>query len=286
MNELAKKGGMEIVKYMKSPSIQKMINEKIGKNKGEFVSNLITVSQNNDLVAQCDPQQLLVTALQSTLLNLSLNPNLGEAYLVPFKIRGKATASLIVGYKGIIQLAIRTAEYKKIIATEVREGEIIFNKFTEEIEFGEPNPDGEIVGYYAMFELLNGFVKAIYSTIDEIKNHADSYSKAYNRHIGDKLENGEEVKDAWKYSSPWYTDFGAMAKKTLLLRILKQYGVKSVQMQSAIKTEEESKNMREVNEETETQEFISEETTVPANTTNEKEVEKVNKEEELFNEFN
>lgn len=256
------KNGLTVVSFMKSDKVQKVIEEKIGANKGEFTSNLLLVSQNSKLVSECEPKQLLGVALQSTLLGLSLNPNLGESYIVPFKSKGQAKAQLIIGYKGVIQLAIRTGQYKKIIATEVREGELSFNKFNESIEFKDPNPEGEIIGYFAKFELLNGFEKAIYWSIDEIKDHADTYSTAYNRAIGDKLERGEHVQDAWKYQSPWYKDFDAMAKKTLLLNILKQFGPKSVEMKK-IDDVEKTSSGRESDAETVEQEMIEIETPKP-----------------------
>lgn len=189
----------------------------LGKRKSEFVSNLLALSDADKGLAQCDPAELMKCAMNATALNLPLNKNLGYAYVIPYN--GKPQFQM--GYKGFIQLAVRSGQYKTINTCEVRDGEIKRNKFTGHIEFLGENPEGEVIGYLAYIELLNGFQQSLYMTVQEVQQHAKTFSKSFN-----------------SVTSIWKKDFDAMAKKTVLKLLLNRYGVLSVDMQRAIEKDQ------------------------------------------------
>lgn len=212
------------------------LEKTLGKKKSEFVSNLIALSEADKSLQECNPADLMKCAMNATALNLPLNKNLGYAYVIAYNQWNKETNKTEIkpqfqmGYKGFIQLAIRSGQYKTINACEVREGEIRRNKFTGHIEFFGENPTGEVIGFLAYFELLNGFMQSNYMTIDEIKAHAEKYSKSG----FDKKT--KELKGNWK------DNFETMAKKTVLKLLLNRFGVLSVEMQNAILTDQADHN--------------------------------------------
>lgn len=204
----------------------------LGKKKSEFVSNLIALSEADKTLQECNPADLMKCAMNATALNLPLNKNLGYAYVVPYNEKDKKTGQIVkkpqfqMGYKGFIQLAIRSGQYKTINTCEVREGEIKRNKFTGHTEFLGENSNGEIIGYLAYIELNNGFQQSYYMTVDEVKSHAKKYSQNYA-----KWGNGL-----------WKDEFDLMAKKTVLKLLLNRFGVLSVEMQNAILTDQADHN--------------------------------------------
>lgn len=191
-----------------------------------FTAALISaVSTNKDLQA-CDGVSVISAALLGESLNLSPSPQLGHYYMVPFGDHGSAIkkATFQLGYKGYIQLAIRSGQYKKLNVVAVKEGELkSFNPFTEDIEV-EPieDPDerekSETIGYYAMFELVNGFKKCMYWSKAKMKAHAEKYSMGYKAHKGYTF---------------WEKDFDGMAFKTMLRQLISKWGIMSIHMQSA-----------------------------------------------------
>lgn len=201
----------------------KFLEQTLGSKKSEFVSNLLALSDTDENLAQCEPAELMKCAMNATALNLPLNKNLGYAYVVAYNVRQKdgtpkMTPQFQMGYKGFIQLAIRSGQYKTINTCEVREGEIKRNKFTGHTEFLGENPNGKIVGYLAYIELLNGFQQSLYMTTEQVEAHAKKYSQNFA-----------------KYGSGlWKDEFDLMAKKTVLKLLLNRYGVLSVEMQNAI----------------------------------------------------
>lgn len=183
-------------------------------------------------------------------------PQLGQYYMVPFndRERGKV-AQFQLGYKGYIQLAIRSGQYKKLNVLAIKDGELIkFDPLNEEIEVRliedeEAREAAETIGYYAMFEYTNGFRKAIYWSKKKMLAHADKYSQAFSANGGTvKTRYGEKTKvsysdyvagnfdpkDAWMYSSFWYKDFDGMAYKTMLRQLISKWGIMSIDMASAI----------------------------------------------------
>ena len=229
---------------IQSDAYKKLINNTLGdKDKAQkFIASISSAVATNPQLQECESGSIISGALLGNALNLSPSPQLGQMYLVPFKNNKKGTieAQFILGAKGYKQLAIRSGQYKDIDFIEVREGEYLGRdeetgkqkfKFISDDEVRENKP---IVGYLAYFELLNGFRKQIYWSHTKMLNHADKYSKAFNKKDYERLQAGQiPEKDIWKYSSYWYADFQGMAEKTLYRQLISKYGVMSIDMQDA-----------------------------------------------------
>ena len=212
-----------------------------------FTASIISAVSVNPVLKDCDPATVLTGALIGEALNLSPSPQLGHYYLVPFenKKAGIKQAQFILGYKGYVQLAIRSGQYKSINVIEVRDGEYKgLDKFTGEalIEFIEDDTERlnkKIIGYYAYLKLTSGFEKSLYWSKAKMLKHADTYSKAFNASVYSQIQNGNiDEKDMWKYSSFWYKDFDSMAFKTLLRQIISKWGVMSIEMRDAYTADE------------------------------------------------
>lgn len=213
-----------------SQSVQQRFEKMLGDESAGFLSSLLTLTNNNRLLATANPKTILAAAATAASMKLPINPSLGKAWIVPYK----GSAQFQIGYKGVIELAMRTGKMKHIIMTPVCEGEIEnWNRFTETYTPGEKKSD-EVVGYFARFETTNGFAKTTYWTKDEVIAHAKRFSKAYN-------------------SGPWQTDFDRMACKTVLLSIMKTYAPMSIEMQQAL---EKDGKVAVVNENTGEAEYI------------------------------
>ena len=204
---------------LNSDVIKNRFTEILGKNAAGFTSALLNIYNSNNQLQQCDARSILGAAGLAATLNLSITPSLGQAYVVPF--RGKATFQ--IGVRGLIQLAHRTGKYVALHAGKVREGELRgFNPVTGEALVGEKISDN-VVGYVAYMRLVNGFEKTLYMSKTEIEEHAEKYSQSY-----------AYDKRSKKNSSPWSTNFDAMASKTVLKKLLNTWGVLSSDMASAI----------------------------------------------------
>lgn len=196
-----------------------------GKKADEFVTNVVSLVNNNPALARCDQTSLLASCLQAQSLGLSLVQSMGQAWIIPYK--DKATFQL--GYRGYIQLAIRSGQYRKINVLSVKEGELIrWDALNEEIEIELIEDDAErakapTVGYYASFEYLNGFKKALYWSRAKMEHHARTYSQGYNA----DLKYG-------KANTFWSKDFDAMGIKTMLRQLISKWGIMSVEMQTAM----------------------------------------------------
>lgn len=223
---------------------QQLINNTLSdpKRSARFVSAVSSAVGTTPALQDCDAGSVLTAALLGETLNLAHSPQLGQYYLMPFdnKKTGIKKAQFVLGYKGYIQLAIRSGNYRKINVMEIKEGELIsWNPFTEEIDLkyiedADERDAAPTVGYYAMFEYVNGFRKAIYWSRKKMEQHADKYSPAFSLAAYRKLQRHEiPEKDLWKYSSFWYKNFDDMAKKTMLRQLISRWGVMSVEMQQA-----------------------------------------------------
>lgn len=229
---------------IQSDKYKKLINNTLGdKDRAtRFIASISSAVATNSQLQECEPSTIITGALVGEALGLSPSPQLGQMYLVPFKNnkKGVTEAQFILGAKGYKQLAIRSGQYKDIDFIEVREGEYLGRdeetgkqrfKFISDDEVRENKP---IIGYLAYFELLNGFRKQIYWSKEKMLNHADKYSKAFNKADYEKLLAGQiPEKDKWKYSSYWYADFDGMSEKTLYRQLISKYGVMSIEMQEA-----------------------------------------------------
>lgn len=234
-NSLAKKAQkLGLTSYLTQDAVKNQINEVIGGENGQrFISSIVSAVNNNPQLAECTNQSILSGALLGESLKLSPSPQLGQYYLVPFNDRQKGkVAQFQLGYKGYIQLAIRSGQYKKLNVLAIKEGELIkFNPLTEEIdvrliEDEDIRENTPTIGYYAMFEYTNGFRKAIYWSKARMENHAKKYSAGYSR----DLQRGTQY-------TFWSKDFDAMAYKTMLRQLISKWGIMSIDMQSAIESD-------------------------------------------------
>lgn len=230
--------------FLTQDAIKKRINDMVGGKDGQrFVTSIISAVSINPALAECDHSTILSAAMLGESLKLSPSPQLGQYYLVPFndKKRGCKVAQFQLGYKGYIQLAIRSGYYKKLNVLAIKEGELIhYNPLEEEIEVNLIDNDTEreaakTIGYYAMFEYTNGFKKAMYWSREKMMAHADKYSSAFNADKYQDLIDGKiPQSEMWKYSSFWYKDFDGMAYKTMLRQLISKWGIMSIEMQTAM----------------------------------------------------
>ena len=230
--------------FLTSDAIKNRINAMVGGKDGQrFISAVISAVSVNPGLTECEHSTILSAALLGESLKLSPSPQLGQYYLVPFndKKRGTKVAQFQLGYKGYIQLAIRSGQYKKLNVLAIKEGELIrFDALNEEIEVKLIDDDtqreqAKTIGYYAMFEYTNGFRKAMYWSREKMMAHADKYSMAFSAaKYQDLLDGKIPQNEMWKYSSFWYKDFDGMAYKTMLRQLISKWGIMSIELQTAI----------------------------------------------------
>lgn len=217
-----------------TPSYQKMINNtlKDPKRAQRFIASITSAVATNPALQECDPATILSGALLGESLNLSPSPQLGQYYLVPFNNtkKGCKDAQFQLGYKGYIQLALRSGYYKHLNVIAVKAGELVhFDPLTEEVEINITSDElsresAETVGYLAMFEYLNGFRKTIYWSREKMEAHALKYSKGY------------AAKKGYTF---WEKDFDAMAFKTMLRQLISKWGIMSIDLQTAFEADYE-----------------------------------------------
>ena len=246
-----------------------LINNTLGdpERSRRFIASITSAVAVNPSLQDCNPGTILAGALLGESLNLSPSPQLGQYYLVPFENRlkdanGKTRwmldengkhitdengkwvaysekkAQFVLGFKGYIQLAIRSGQYKDIDVMDIHEGEYLGKdpdtgkprfSFIEDDDIRDAKP---VIGYLAYFEYLNGFKKSLYWSKAKMMNHADQYSPAFSAEALKALENGQIAEaDKWKYSSFWYKNFDEMAKKTMLRQLISRWGIMSIDMQ-------------------------------------------------------
>ena len=218
---------MGMTAYLTQDAVKDQINKVIGgKNGTRFITSIVSAVNSNEQLQQCTNQSILSAALLGESLNLSPSPMLGYYYMVPFNDKNKGrVAQFQIGYKGLIQLAIRSGQYKKINVMSIKKGELeYFDPLNEEIKVKlmvdnwDAREKAETIGYYAMFELTNGFKKAIYWSKDQMEAHALQYSQGY------------KAKKGYTF---WEKDFDSMAIKTMLRQLISKWGVMSIDFQKA-----------------------------------------------------
>jgi len=212
-----------------------------GKKSRAFMASLLNVVGQDNKLQECEPKSVIIAAAIAATLDLPVDPNLGMAYIIPYKDKKYSArsqspihkATLQLGYKAFVQLAMRSGQYKTINAAEIYEGELkYFNRITGDFEFDPEGKSSEtIVGYGAYFRLLNGFEKFIFMTVDELWAHAKEYSQSYRY-----AENNRK-------DSRWHKNPKDMMTKTVLKRILSKYGVLSIDMQTALINDDKSDNI-------------------------------------------
>lgn len=232
---------------LQSDAIQKLINNTLGEPKKaqRFITAISSAVATNQALQECDSFSIINSALLGETLNLSPSPQLGQYYMVPYndKKKGKV-ATFQLGYKGYIQLAIRSGQYRSINVIDVKEGELLkYDRLSETVELSfvddeDVRAELPTIGYCAMFELVNGFRKVIYWTYSKMLNHADKYSMAFDKEKLQLINEGKIPKtDLWKYSSFWYKDFDGMAFKTMLRQLISKWGIMSIELQTAFEND-------------------------------------------------
>lgn len=204
--------------FFERDGVKKKFEELLGKKSTQFITSVLQIANNNKLLQNATPDSVFNAAVMAATLDLPINQNLGFAWIVPYK----GQAQFQIGWKGFVQLALRTGQYKNINVTEVYENQFKgFNALTEDLDADfSKEPNGRIVGYVAYFKLINGFEKTVYWNDAKVVAHASKYSQAY------KSANG---------ITPWKDadQFQEMAKKTVLKNTLNKWGILSVEMERA-----------------------------------------------------
>lgn len=203
---------------------QNYLQSVLGERKNSFVSNLTSLVGNSYQLQQCEPLTLMYSAMKATALNLPLDSNLGYAYVIPYNSRNGVQAQFQIGYKGFIQLALRSGQFTMLNVTDIREGEvqeydILSGAFVVK---GKENRDAlPVVGYAAYFKLANGYEKTLYMTVEQLTAHGAKFSKTFNNSNG-----------------LWKTGFDTMARKTVIKLLLNRWAPLSVEMAQAVQLDQ------------------------------------------------
>ena len=246
-NTPVKKTRADLIKEaMSAPSVQEQFKNALEKNAGPFTASLIDLYVGDNKLQACDPKAVIMEALKAAVLKLPINKALGFAYIIPFNISVKnpdntytsvPTPTFIVGYKGLIQLAMRTGQYKHINADVVYEGELgVKNKLTGEIDLSGEATSDKIIGYFCYFELLNGFSKTLYMPVEKMAAYAKKYAPTikYSTDVTVEKLIALGTSGVSGGSVGWTGDFTSMALKTVTRNLLSKYGYLSIEMQQAI----------------------------------------------------
>ena len=214
MNQLQTNGYKQLKTILNNDTMKQSFRNVLEENAGAFMASILELYQSDTALQECDPNKIILEALKAATLKLPINKQLGFAYIIPYK----GVPQFQLGYKGYIQLAQRSGQYRYINADVVYEGEqVTYDRITGMLMItGEATSDTP-TGYFAYFQLLNGFEKCVYWTREKVEAHAKRYSKAWNRQ-----------------NSPWHTNFDAMALKTVIRNIISKYGVMSVEFANAV----------------------------------------------------
>lgn len=200
--------------YFQKPAVQAKFKELLGAKSTQFMTSVMQITSNNALLAKASPESIYGAAITAAILDLPIQNNLGFAYIVPYG----GAAQFQIGYKGLIQLALRSGQFKNISACEIYEGQIISeNPLTGYVFDFSKKTSEKVVGYAAYFSLINGFEKTEYMSIQQLEAHGKKFSQTYKKGFG-----------------VWADDFSSMAKKTVLKLTLSKYAPLSVEMQKAV----------------------------------------------------
>lgn len=270
-NQLQKSTSTQFAAMLKAESVQEQFKNALGEHKDAFVASLIDLFNGDKSLQMCDPKTLVCEALRAATLRLPLNKALGFAYIVVYNNSVKRvdengndvidpqthkpiydkvpTPTFVPGCKGYIQLAMRTGLYRTINADFVYEGELRkVNKLTGEIAFDGEKKSDKIVGYFCYFELLNGFAKTLYVSVEDMAKYAKRYSPSigYKTTIKELIDKANDGVIAKKVG--WEGNFNDMALKTVIRRLLSKYGYLSVEMQGALANDNEDAGFADRNE--------------------------------------
>lgn len=218
---------------LSSPAVQNRLKDILGRRASTFATSVIQIAQSNEMLAGAEPNSIVGAAMTAATLNLPLNNSLGYAYIIPFKDNktGLTKAQFQIGYKGFIQLAQRSGQFKRIHATDVRQGEIkTRDRLSGAMEFDWIDDDTKrentpVEGYVAYFSLINGFEAILFMSIAELNLHGKKFSQTFKKGFG-----------------LWKDDFDSMSKKTVLKLLLSKYAPLSIDMQTAVQVDQASFN--------------------------------------------
>ena len=258
-------GVMNFTKSINSSYVQNQLKQVLGKNAGTFATSLVEVFTNDTQLQKCDQKKVIQEAIKAATLKLPLNKQLGYAYILVFNNWDKAsrksvpTPQIVLGYRGYIQLAMRTGQYKNINADVVYEGEMIGrDKLSGAIDLSGEKVSDKVVGYFAHFETVNGFSKTLFMSLGEMAGYALKFSPSFKRNAEKNplptvdalcdMANDQAVNGPQQGKVGWEGDFNSMAIKTVLRRLLSKYGYLSIEMMSAL-AEDESSAVEQCNEE-------------------------------------
>jgi len=207
-----------MLSFFEKDTVKTQLKNAMQDNADSFIASVIDLYTGDDTLRDCHPELVGMQALKAAVLKLPIIKALGFAYIVPFKKDGKQIPQFMIGYKGLLQLAIRTNQYRIINADVVYDGEFrSANKLTGEYDLNGTKKNDTIVGYFAYFETKEGFSKTLFMSKERVTAHAQKYSKSYNQSF-----------------SPWKTEFDAMAIKTVLRGLISHWGIMSTELQTAI----------------------------------------------------
>lgn len=252
--QMVANGGNKPMQVMKgildAESVRSQFGNALGKHRDTFIASIIDLYSGDKALQACEPGEVVKQALKAAVLKLPINKALGFSYIVVYNNNVKnpdgtwtkvPTPTFITGYKGLIQLAMRTGQYRTINADVVFEGEIgRVDKLSGTISFDGQKKSDKVIGYFAHFELLNGFKKTLYMSVEDMAEYAKRYSPSIPRNVSvqdliTKATSGEVGKQVG-----WMGNFNDMAMKTCMRRLLGKYGYLSVEMQGAMAEEIES----------------------------------------------
>lgn len=244
---------------LNTDSVKEQFKNALGKNADTFIASVIDLFNSDSKLRECNPNQVVMEALKAAVLHLPINKSLGFAYIIPYsnsypkkdeygrdmigqdgkKIwEKKLEPTFQLGYKGYIQLAMRTGQYRTLNADVVYDGEVRkVSKLTGEIAFDGDKKSDKVIGYFCYFELLNGFAKTLYMTVDQMANHAKRYSKGLKKEITvDQLKALADLPVSTDDNKTvgWLGNFHSMGVKTVVRNLLSKFGYLSVEMQTAI----------------------------------------------------
>lgn len=214
---------LDLKGLLSTPTLKKKFEQVLNKKAPQFMASLLNLYGGDPNLQTAEPLSIISSALVAASLDLPVDKNLGYAWIVPFydKNKGFKAAQFQLGYKGYIQLALRSGQYKAMNVIDVHEGELKnWNRLTEEIELDLDSAESDkVIGYCGYFKLVNGFEKTVYWTKDEIEKHRIKFNKA---------------KDKQSLNNVWRSDYDAMAKKTVIRNLLGKWGILSIDMQTAL----------------------------------------------------
>lgn len=212
-----------ITEFCEKQHIKSRLKELLGEGAKQFASNVIQITKENTLLSKSKPESIIMSALIAASLDLSINKSLGQAYIVPFK----GDAQCQIGYKGFIQLALRSGQFSKLIDFKVPYGSLIhWEPTTEDLKIDPKieDSDRDADGYAVHFELTNGFKKTVFWSLGKVIRHAEKYSQSYRSGA----------------SSPWKSNFDEMALKTVIKSALSKYAPMTPQLEKAIAQDQSS----------------------------------------------